>query len=498
MEGLTRLEERGGNRLLPLLAAAFLLAGYAYFLVRNTAFSVGGSDSSGYMNTARRLVAGTLVGTPRALQRYALPNDLLQIFIPLGFVEGPRPGTMAPYYPSGFPAHMAAAAMLLGWQRGPFLVAPFAALFSLPLFYILARELSLSRAWAATAAAVFAAWPVLIGQAIQPMSDATATFWALAAVLCGVKARRRNAWALGAGAALGIAVLVRPTNLLLVIPLAFALPVTLRALALFFTGGVPFAAALAAYDLHCYGSLFQSGYGKTGLLGAVSLGNFPPRFRHYGGWILRSLTPLIPIAWIGLAADRRAAWRDRALLLSWFATFFLFYCLYEPYDSFWFVRFLLPGVAGLILGAFLAARDLATRLPRRGWLTAIGVASLIVVFWAEARSTRAVGLLNTARYESVYPEICGWAARTLPARSVVLSMAASGALEHYTDLAYARWDWIEPAKFPDLRRRIEERGGLWFALLFPFEAEEMFKQPRGRWKKIGVLRDVGLYELQKD
>ncbi len=79
-----------------------------------------------------------------------------------------------------------------------------------------------------------------------------------------------------------------------------------------------------------------------------------------------------------------------------------------------------------------------------------------------------------------------------------MSMATSGALEHYTDLAYARWDWIEPAKFPDLCRWIEERGGCSFALLFPFEAEEMAKQPRGRWKKIGMLRDVGLYELQKD
>jgi hypothetical protein len=497
MEGLT-LKPDGKNRPLLILAAAILLGGYGYFLARNTAFSVGGSDSSGYMNTARRLVAGTLVGTPRTLQRYALESDLAHVFIPLGFVEGPRPGTMAPYYPSGFPAHMAAAALLLGWQRGPFLVAPFAALLGVLLFYLFARELSLSRGLAAGATTVFAAWPVLIGQAIQPMSDSTATFWAIATLLCAVKARRRNAWALGAGAALGIAVLVRPANLLLVIPLAFALPIALRALALFLTGGVPFAAALAAYDIHCYGSPLQSGYGKTGLLGAVSLGNFPPRFHHYGGWILRSLTPLVPLAWIGFGADRRAAWRDRALLLSWPASFFLFYCLYEPYDSFWFVRFLLPGVPGLILGAFLAARDLAARLPRRRWLTAAGVASLIVVFWAEVRSTRAVGLLNTARYESVYPEICGWAARTLPARSVVLSMAASGALEHYTDLAYARWDWIEPAKFSDLRLRIEEKGGVWFALLFPFEAEQMFKQPRGRWKKIGLLRDVGLYELEKE
>ncbi|HSP93031.1 MAG TPA: hypothetical protein VLU06_00675, partial [Thermoanaerobaculia bacterium] len=142
------------NLLLPILAAAFLLGGYGYFLVRNTAFSVGGSDSSGYVNTAWRLMAGTLVSTPRTLQRYALPDDLLQIFIPLGFVQGPRPGTMAPYYPSGFPAHMAAAALLLGWHRGPFLVAPLSALLSVLLFYLLARELSLCRTWAAAAAAV--------------------------------------------------------------------------------------------------------------------------------------------------------------------------------------------------------------------------------------------------------------------------------------------------------------------------------------------------------
>jgi hypothetical protein len=412
MEGLTL---RGKSGLLLPLAAALLIGGYAFFLVRNTAFSVGGSDSSGYMNTARRLVAGALVGPPRSLERFALANDVNQIFIPLGFVEGPRPGTMAPFYPSGFPAHMAAAAMLLGWQRGPFLVAPLAAALSALLFYLLARELSLSRAWAAAATAVFAGWPVLIGQAIQPMSDTTATLWALASVLCAMKARRRNAWALGAGAALGIAVLVRPTNLLLVVPLAFALPTTLQALALFLSGGIPFAAALAAYNLHCYGRPLQTGYRKIGLLSAIAIGNVPPRFRHYGGWILRTLTPLIPLAWIGFAANRRAAWRDRALLVSWFAVFFLFYCLYEPYDSFWFVRFLLPGVPGLILAPFVVARDLALRMPRRRWLAAAGAAALLVVLWTEFRSTRAVGLLNAARYESVYPEICDWAARTLPA-----------------------------------------------------------------------------------
>ena len=149
------------RRAFPLLAAAFLAA-YGFFLVRYASFSVGGSDSSGYINTARRMAAGTLVARPRALGRFGLPDDLLQIFIPLGFVEGPRPGTMAPYYPSGFPAHMLAAARIFGWERGPFLVSPLAGVGCLVLLYFLARELSLSRAWASAAVAVFAAWPVFI------------------------------------------------------------------------------------------------------------------------------------------------------------------------------------------------------------------------------------------------------------------------------------------------------------------------------------------------
>ncbi len=485
------------RRLLFSLLAALLLGGYGFFLVRNTAFSVGGSDSSGYINTARRLVDGTLVGPPRTMQRFGMPDDLVQIFIPLGFVPGPRPGTMAPVYPSGFPAHMAAAALLFGWERGPFFVAPLAALLSLPLFFLLGRELSLSSAWAGAATVVFALWPVLIGQAIQPMSDTTAVFWALCAVFCAIKARRGAVWALISGAAFGIAVLVRPTDVLVAIPLMFALPITLRALALFATGGLPFAAALAAYDLHCYGSALQSGYGKTGLLGAIALRNLPPRLRHYGGWIFNSLTPLVPIAWSGAAVDRRIPWRDRALFVSWFASFFLFYCLYEPYDSFWFVRFLLPGAPGLILGAFLAARDLALRFGWGRWVIRAAAALLLFVVAAEVRSTRAVGLLNTARYESLYPEICAWAERTLPAGSVVVSMAASGALEHYTNLGYARYDWIEPARFSDLRSRVEKNGGHWFALLFPFEAEEMIRRLPGSWKKIGELRDVGLWELER-
>ena len=483
------------RRAFPLLSAV-PLAAYGLFLVRYASFSVGGSDSSGYINTARRMAAGTLVGRPRALDRFGLPDELLQIFIPLGFVQGPRPGTMAPYYPSGFPAHMLAAARIFGWERGPFLVSPLAGVGCLILLYLLARDLSLSRAWAAAATAVFAAWPVFIGQAIQPMGDVTATFWALAAVLLAIKSRRRKAWALGAGAAIGIAILVRPTNVLLAVPLVFALPASLTALALVVAGGIPFAAALAAYDLHCYGNALQSGYGKTGLFDAVALKNFPPRLRHYGGWILRSLTPVVPLAWLGVAFDRKAAWRDRALLVSWFGTFSLFYCLYEPYDSFWFVRFLLPAAPALVIGAVLVARDLAGRLGRSRLAAAAAAGLLALVLFHEGHVLAREHILNTAQYESVYPQACAWAGRTLPPNALVLTMAASGALEHYTGLSYGRWDWLDTHPFADLRQRVERRGGRWYALLFPFEAEQFPGHVPGRWKKIGTLRETSLWELE--
>ncbi len=111
------------------VALALMLAatGYGVFLSRYAAFAVGGSDSSGYANTARRLVAGKLIDRPRSLDRLGLPDTLAPVFIPLGFLPGPRPGTMAPLYPVGFPAHVAVAGRFAGWDVGPFLVSPVSA-----------------------------------------------------------------------------------------------------------------------------------------------------------------------------------------------------------------------------------------------------------------------------------------------------------------------------------------------------------------------------------
>ena len=206
-------ESTGSDRTAPRWVALVLLlaaAGYGVFLSRYAAFAVGGSDSSGYANTARRLAAGTLLDRPRCLDRLGLSDALTPVFTPIGFLPGPRPGTTAPLYPVGFPVHLAAAGGIAGWDVGPFLVSPLFAVACLVLLYLVGHELALSRFWSAATSVILAAFPPFLFQAVQPMSDVVATFWCLAAVFGALKARRHPIWALAAGASVGIAALVRP------------------------------------------------------------------------------------------------------------------------------------------------------------------------------------------------------------------------------------------------------------------------------------------------
>jgi len=206
-------------------ALGLMLLVYAFFLFPNRSTSVGGSDSSGYLNAARSIAAGRALEPIEPLVRLRQPAVRQRLFIPLGYVPGHRPGSMAPMYPIGLPLHAIAFAALFGWSLGPFLIGPLSALASVLLVYLVARELGLGSAASVAAAAMFGSITVLTFFALQFMSDAPAAFWSLAAVWLALKSRRRIEWAAAAGMAFGVGVLVRPPSAVLLVPLLFALPV---------------------------------------------------------------------------------------------------------------------------------------------------------------------------------------------------------------------------------------------------------------------------------
>jgi len=408
---------------------------------------------------------------------------------------------MAPLYPPGLPLHLAPAGMLGGWSFAPFLIVPLLAVASLVLLFLVARELGLSRGLSSAGAVLFAACPIFFGMAIQPMSDVPATAWVLAVILFALRARRQPAWAIAAGAAFGVAVLVRPTNVLIGLALLLALPRGARAAARAFVGGLPFIAFLFLYNSFAYGSATTTGYGGI-LGGAMSYKNVLPNIRHHGSWLSFLLTPLLPLAWVAVGFDRRVSLRDRSLLLFWFGAFFVFYCFYEVYDDWWATRFLLPGIPAMILATLLLARDVSELLRRRNflpatlrWKTAIGCVILSAIVAVGVRHIRRFGLLSNYQGEAVYRDASRGAAEIAPSRALIVSMQMSGALKYYTERPIVRWDRIPAERFPELRRMAEERGLRWYALLWPFEEADSFKNLPGSWTRLGAWRDVVLWRL---
>ncbi len=490
---------RAPSTLLRVLVGLFGLT-YAYVLWVNLSQVAGGADSSGYLNLARSISRGRIVEPVEPLRRFGLSEEFIDLFIPLGFVAGPRPGTMSPTYPPGVPLHMALFALLGGWRSAPFLVSPAAALGSMTLIALLARELGLSRWLSFGAAILLGVYPPFLYQAIQPMSDVVATFWAIAAIWTALRSRHSSAWALAAGACFGVAVMVRPTNALLIVPLALALPSKPKPLLLFCLGGLPLGALLLAYNQATYGKALTTGY----IYIRLAFSNFRVCFRHYKHWLIILSTPLLPVGWLASAADRRIALKERALILAWFAVFLLFYCFYEPYEDWAALRFLLPGFPAVVLGTLLVTRDLlviARVSPRQiaqpfRARHVIATCFFLVVLAVCLHHIRHFDVLGVADGESIYPKAAGWLQRTLPESSVVVTMQFSGALKYYTDVTFLRWDAVDPKRFPTLHAQIEAKGYRWFALLAPFEVEDFRKRLPGKWRQTGRLRDVTFWQLE--
>ena len=495
---MTEVSDRA-RRVSGSLVAVAALAFYGGYLYRHACFAVGGSDSSGYANAARAIARGQIVEPLEALARFQLSPSIAAEFTPLGFVSGPGGVTLAPLYPVGFPLHLAAAGALFGWPVAPYLVSPLFALLSLALVYVVGRRLGLGRWMAAGAAAILAACPVFVFQAIQPMSDVVATFWCLAAIACALRSRESGRWALVAGFCFGTAVLVRPSNALLVVPLAFALPRDRRKLAAFVAGGVPCAAILLAYNSVCYGSPFETGYGMTGHWGALAWANARTRVVTYSAWTVGLLTTVVCLGWLAALFDRKIAARDRALLGSWFAVLFVFYCFYAPADAWWYTRFLLPGLPALPLGFLLLVRDVSGATRSKVWARIVEAAAAIAVVLivrAGFRATRELGVLDMKHLQAAFPQSCALAESQLPPGALVLSMEMSGALRYYTRLTPVRWDTLDPVAFQSLRTATEAAGGRWFALLSKDEIAKAAPRVPGHWSFLGETGSVSLWRLE--
>ena len=484
-----------------VVVAAF--AAFAAVLWLHMGAYAGGADSSGYLNSARLLSRGHARTAARRISGIPDGRFRLDAYVPLGF----RPsgaGAVAPIYPVGFPLLLAGVARIAGWLAAPGATMLLHSLLGLALVFWLARECGLSPNVAAAAAFLLATSPLYLFMSLQLMSDVPALVWTTAAVLFAWRSRRDQRWAIPAGVALSVAVLVRPTNIVAVAPIALCLGTSTRRWLALIAAGLPGALFLGVYNRAAYGHALATGY--QGLENNFSSAFVAASLRNYATWLPVLATPAGVLA-AALPTLRRRRGPLPAVLLAWIAVYLAAYACYMfTQQTWWFLRFLLPAFPAFIAGGLWVGcawlERWKDRIVSRGRFAAASVGATFVTLTIvhSLAWTAKLGVLDIGRGERVYPEVSAWANAHMPGNAAIVAMQVSGALFYYTRFPIVRWDDFDGDSLRRLENEASGTGHTLYAMLFPFEREALLpflaSSPHpGRWTEIGAVRDVTIWRL---
>ncbi|MDQ8181870.1 hypothetical protein [Pelagicoccus sp. SDUM812005] len=461
----------------------------------------GAADASGYLNYARILEEGRVLEELRVPEGdgfAALPQSLFQ---PLGFGYRLETDRLSPTYPIGLPLLLSLGG-LHGSEWGLRAVYAVVAMLVCLGTWTLAAELGLAASWRFYAVALMASSPLLLWSSLIPMSDALASCQAIWLVWLALRSRSSNVAALLCGALLGWAVLTRPSNVLLFLPVLVAfLEMRVSLVKVFWTGlgGSPALALFGWSNWTLYGSPFASGYGD--LWSWFSWSNGLPTLLHYAKTLLYALFALAaPTALMGAFKWRSGRTR---LLLAWAAPVFVFYGFYFfTSQTWWFLRFVLVGLPALALlsACWFEERSVGFGMGRKqqGWLaTGLAVAAMLaLLFWQER-----LNIFGEQAFERRYAEECSWAKGNLEAGTLVVCMQPSGAFYYYTDFPVFRWDLAKrDLDWEGLRFAAGERDVPVVAILHAFEEQRddsILKRYPENWELLGeVTERVRAYRMR--
>lgn len=480
-----------------VLACLAALVAYGIFIAWQYPPVAAGADSGGYFFSARLMQNGELSAPLRRVAE--MPDATWRGLQPLGAIGADDSERLKPAYPPGLPAHFALAGAVLGLEWGATLVAALAACAGVALTFALLRRLEVSPVLSVTGAAALALSPQFVFSSISPMSDAVATAWVMLAAYAALRMGSAWPWGIICGAAIGVAVAVRPSNAVIV-PALCVLGANWRGLAAAAVAGAPFAAALAWYQHVQYGSAIGTGYGDVGSL--FTRTHLGPNLVHYAEWVPK-LLPIGCLALLVIWQPWRRLGRVVAGLWLWVVAVFGFYALYQhTHDAWWFLRFVLPAFPALVVLAMLAVDRFVgdRRLRIRGVAVdarvLIAIVAVVVSALDFVQVARTRYILLTKAYHEPYRSIAAWANENLPDDAVVLAMQTSMTLYHYTGFPVVRWDVVTPEHFTQLREGVRASGRPLYAILFRFEAEDdRWRERPAVWRKIAEVNEVGVWKF---
>jgi hypothetical protein len=465
-----------------------------------------GSDSSGYMNMAKLLASGESSVSRRRIDPDPISAPLVApgdyTFVPLGFRPAGE-GRMVATYPIGLPLVIAGAGSIVGWLAAPGIVIGGHAVMALILFFLLGRAWGLPRGWCAFGTLVLGGCPLFLMFSIQCMSDVPAMTWVLASVYLAWKSRDRTAFALGAGAAVGMAVLVRPTNVLAALPVLALLGIRPRQWFLLTLAGAPFALLFFGYNRAAYGNPFETGYGNVH--GMLASRYVLPTLENYTRWLPVLLTPFLLLV-PGVAWGRTAPVAVRATILSWILAILGFYAFYEPtHEVWWYLRFTLPAFPPLILAFLLTGYHIAGRRHFRlfevggsGPAIAVSFALLAGIVSNSLYWGKKLYPFSSREDERQYYDACRWAEAHLPDDAVVASLQLSGSLFFYTRFPVVRWDTLNDTARAHVDQALQRTQRPFYLLELELESQRALREYLpGVWREVAKIRNVRVLKREE-
>lgn len=441
---LTARAARLTLRALPIVAALAASAVLVFGLVFG-ARAAGGSDAYGYVSEAQLWLRGNLHVRQDFAAQVPWPNADWT-FSPLGY--RPAEGhVLVPTYAPGVPLLMALFTIVFG-PCGPFWLNPISGALLVLLAYGLGVRVS-GRVTGVIAALLVASSPTVLFMSMSPMSDVpAATFWALALLLASWTGRVGPA---AAGLATGIAIAVRPNLaplalfplLTIVWPLVRRAPRdAIRKAVAFGIACLPFVLFIAWINYDLYGSPLESGYGET--LALFHRANAVANITRYPRWLWETQGPLVFLFPLVVLIPREPETRVwlAGVLLGFVAAVWGAYLWYEPFEAWWYLRFVLPAFPAI----FVLAADVVWRGTRTlGTRARIVAAVLFTCVAVEHGITqaRARDAFEIGKGERKYADVGRYVAAHLPENAVVFTMQHSGSIRYYSRRRTIRWDQLD-------------------------------------------------------
>lgn len=470
----------------------FGVVAFLWFVRKNCSPYASNADASGYLNSTRLLLQGQFTVDVPKIEGLASQDWNYASQRPLGFLEIGQTGKMAPSYPVGYPLHLLAAVPFVGLDWAAVLVNVVAAAVAGGLLVILARQLGLPWGWALAGGALMWASPVFVYQVLQPMSDVLAATWCLAAVSCALRGNKHSAWDLATGLAVGVAVLVRPSNALILFPIGVLFGRQWRRWVALAMGGLPAGLFLAWYNTRVYGAIVASGYGDMSW--AFQWNYVPKNILHFALGIPLLVSPFVALPALGILRFQRFGGRRAVALIVWtaaFVVFYLFYFFSSP--EWWSIRFLLPAFPAIIISGLLVVRQLVPEVAVSGRRTAVLAGLLcLAVAWDVVVADRLHSVIMK-RGEIGYVRLMDWMKTNVAPEAIVLTRQASGAFVYYTPFTIVRFDIVSPPELEKLyAAAARSQRPLYAAFFIPEKTVEGLRWMDLRWNRVET---VGPFEV---